>query len=352
MGEKIILRSSIHIHTYASDGIGSIQEICRVASSENLDCVVFSDHETLGHNFNGFAGKILVITGEEITPAYCEDLNPSGSVKAASGSSHILTLGLSKAIQNDGRTAQELIDQVLIEGGLSFIAHPEEPGHFWEQWPVTGFSGVEIWTYKAAWKIGAALAPSRAYAWRNPDSVLAGPSNTALRIWDVEGQKRRVIGLGCSDQHGHPFEIEGTTRKLFDWEIGLTGIVSYVLVDPVAFDRNPVQAFLAAVRGGHVIIAHDGLALARGFTVKAVDAQLEQVYWPGDEVPDKANLNLQIESHRPAEIRIIKNGSIYQETKTQKWSVPINGRGVWRIEAYLDGRPWIFANPFYVGGWS
>ena len=113
-----------------------------------------------------------------------------------------------------------------------------------------------------------------------------------------------------------------------------------------------MSAFLAAIRSGQVIIAHDGLASARGFTAKAVGAQPEQVFWPGDEVPDELNLSIQIESHRPAEIRIIKNGELYQVNHVQEWSVPIHGRGVWRVEAYLDGHPWIFTNPFYVGGWD
>lgn len=351
MGEKIALRTSVHMHTYASDGIGSLSDICRAAAAEGIDCVVISDHETVGHNFNGYADKTLVVTGEEITPGYSEELNETGGVKAASGSSHILTIGLKRAIQNEGRMAQELIDQVNLAGGLSFIAHPEEPGHFWEQWPVTGFTGIEIWTYKAAWKTGAALAPSKTYAWRNPDSVLAGPSVLALRIWDEEGQKRRVVGLGCSDQHGFPLVIDGIQRKVFDWAIGLTGIVSYVLVDMDSIKENPVSAFLAAIRGGRVIIAHDGLALARGFTAKTVGARPEQVFWPGDEVPDELNLSIQIESHRPVDLRIIKNGEPYQVKHAQKWSVPIDGRGVWRVEAYLDGHPWIYTNPFYVGGW-
>ena len=75
MGEKIALRTSVHMHTYASDGMGSLPDICRVAAAEGIDCVVISDHETVGHNFNGYADKVLVVTGEEITPGYSEELN-------------------------------------------------------------------------------------------------------------------------------------------------------------------------------------------------------------------------------------------------------------------------------------
>jgi len=156
MKELTPLRSSIHIHTYASDGNGSISDICKAARQEGLDCIVIADHDTLGHNINGYAGNLLVITGEEITPQYQERITETGAIKGTSANNHILALGHDKVIHNGGCTPQELINLIHEFGGMPFLAHPDEPGHPWVDWSwsVTGFTGLEIWTYKAAWKRG------------------------------------------------------------------------------------------------------------------------------------------------------------------------------------------------------
>lgn len=352
MNDLMALRTSIHMHTYASDGNGSIEDICRSATKEGIDCVIISDHDTLGHNYNGYAGPVLVLTGEEITPQYSERVTETGEVKGVSANSHLLTLGLAKAISNNGRTAQELIDLVSQAGGMSFLAHPEEPGHPWDQWDVGDYTGLEIWTYKAAWKAGAAQAPSKTYAWRNPDSVLGGPSELALQLWDRVGLQRRVVGLGCADQHGFNASIDGIDRPLFTWEIGLAGIVSYVWVDPILFKQDPVETFLGAIRRGQVIIAHDGLAPGRGFTVKAFDPHSAQVFWPGDELDPSPGICIQVESPITADIRILKDGTPVYEEHTRHLESPVIDAGVWRVEALLGGRPWVYANPFYVGGWE
>ncbi len=352
MDDLIALRTSIHMHTYASDGHGSLEDICRCAVKEGLDCVVITDHDTLGHNINGFVGPLLVLTGEEITPQYSERATETGVVKGASVNCHLLTLGLKRAIPNNGCTPQELIDQVSQAGGMSFLAHPEEPGHPWDRWDVDAYTGLEIWTYKAAWKAGAAQSHSKNYAWRNPDSVLGGPSELAVQLWDRVGLQRRVVGLGCADQHGFNVSIDGIDRPFFTWEIGLGGIASYVWVDPILFKDDPVETFLSAIRRGRVIIAHDGLAPGRGFAVKAIDPHRARVFWPGDEIDSFPGICIQVESPLTADIVMLKNGTPVYEEHTRQLEIPVDGAGVWRVEAHLGGRPWVYANPFYVGGWQ
>jgi len=352
MNDLIALRTSIHMHTYASDGNGCIEDICRCATKEGIDCVVISDHDTLGHKINGFVGPVLVLTGEEITPGYSEQVTKTGQVKGVSANNHLLTLGLTKDIPNDGRTAQELINLVSRAGGMSFLAHPEEPGHPWDQWNVDAYTGLEIWTYKAAWKAGAAQAPSKTFAWRNPDSVLGGPSELALKLWDRVGLQRRVVGLGCADQHGFNASIDGIDRPLFTWEIGLGGIVSYVWVDPILLKHDPVETFLGAIRRGRVIIAHDGLAPGRGFSVKAFDSHHVREFWPGDELDSLPGICIKVECPIAADIRILKDGTLISEEHTRQLETPVDHAGVWRVEVRLGGRPWVYANPFYVGGWQ
>jgi hypothetical protein len=352
MEELKSLRSSIHMHTYASDGSGSMSDICEAARLEGLDCIVVTDHETLGHNINGYAGDLLVITGEEITPQYRERITETGAIKGASANNHILALGLNQVIRNGGCTSQELIDQIGESGGMSFLAHPDEPGHPWADWSVSDYTGLEIWTFKAAWKCGAVQAPSKTFAWRNPDSVLAAPNERELRQWDKLGRQRRIVGIGCADNHNYVSSIDGVERTIFPWNVGLTGIVSYVLVDPTELENDPVRAFLDSIKKGRVIIAHDGLSIAKEFSVKAKKRNVADSYWPGDNLDNWNDIYIEVHSPRIANIRIFKDGSIQLEEETQHCEIDVDRAGVWRVEAHLDGRPWIYANPFYIGVWG
>jgi hypothetical protein len=347
------MRSSIHMHTFASDGAASLQEIVAAARQEGLDCIVVSDHNTLGHNINGYAGDVLVLTGIEVTPHYREKITDTGEIKGASANSHILALGLETMIANEGRwDSQELIDLINAGGGMAFIAHPEEPGHNWADWKVDGFTGMELWTFKAAWKLGSAAAPSKTYAWRNPDSVLSGPSEQVLHTWDSLGRGRRVVGIGCADNHGYMTAIDGTSRSIFPWNVGLAGIVSHVLVEKEALAQDPRAAFLSAVRSGHVIVAHDGLAPAAGFETRAVNLKTGESFAPGDCIQTTDDLCIEVSSPRPAALCILRDGQVLHEEEGQHIQVKIEEAGVWRVEAQLAGRPWVFANPFYIRVWG
>jgi hypothetical protein len=347
------LRCCIHVHTYASDGNASIEEICHAASSEGIDCVVITDHETLGHKVNGYVGDVLVITGEEITPDYSIKPDACGMMTGASLNNHLLALGIQQPIRSEDRSPQELIDLICEQGGMSFIAHPAEPGHPWIDWTVERFTGIEIWTYKAAWKRGLEGITSKTYAWRNPDAVINGPAEEGLARWDKLGRSRRIVGIGSSDNHAYRREIEGVERVSFPWEVGLSGIVSYVWVEATRFMEQPVISFLDAVGNGRLIIAHDGLHVARGFQATAHRKAESHIFLPGACIDEAEDLVIEVHSPTPATLCILRDGELIQEISNQDTcDLQIDAPGVWRVEAKLNGRPWVLANPFYVGLWS
>ena len=43
---------------------------------------------------------------------------------------------------------------------------------------------------------------------------------------------------------------------------------------------------------------------------------------------------------------------VFYEKKAEHCEVQVDGPGVWRVEARLDGRLWIYTNPFYIGVWG
>ena len=352
-GSHIPLRCCIHIHTYASDGNASVEDICKAASEEGIDCVVITDHETLGHGVNGYVGDVLVITGEEITPHYSIKPDSCGRMKGASLNNHLLALGIPRSIQSQNMSPQELIDLVNQQGGLSFLAHPMEPGHSWVDWTVERYTGLEIWTYKAAWKRGSEGIASKTYAWRNPDAVIDGPAEEVLARWDKMGRSRRIVGLGSTDNHAYLKEADGVERIFFPWEVGLSGIVSYVWVEAARFSEQPVMAFLDAIENGRVIIAHDGLHVAKGFRATARRKSEPHVFFPGAHIEYAEDLMIEVLSPTSATLRILRNGKLMQEiSDLENCSVPVDSPGAWRVEARLEGRPWVFANPFYIGLWS
>lgn len=348
--DLIPLKTCIHNHTFASDGNGSLDMICQAAAKEGVDCVIISDHETLGHNVNGYVGKVLVLTGEEVTPAYSSRINERGEIKGASDNNHLLVLGIEQAILNQGLPSQTLIDQASAQGGLTFLAHPREPGHPWEDFDLTGFTGFEIWTFKAAWKRGARKAPSKFYAWRNPDAVLDAPTEDELNFWDAAGRERRVVGIGSADNHAYRTQIDGIDRLLFPWETGMSSLLSVIWVEPDLLEKDPSAAVLSAIRAGRVLIAHHGLHPADGFKV-LLQTVSGKVFWPGDSLPGPDGLQICVESPVPAILRVLRDGMpVYEETAASM-QYGIDSPGVWRVEAALDGKAWIYTNPFYVGLW-
>lgn len=349
----IPLRCCIHVHTYASDGNASVEDICKAAHEEGIDCIVITDHETLGHGVNGYVGDVLVITGEEITPHYSIKPDSYGRMKGASLSNHLIALGIQQSIQSQNRSPQELIDLVNHHEGLSFLAHPMEPGHSWVDWTVERFTGLEIWTYKAAWKRGSERMASQTYAWRNPDDAIDGPAEEVLARWDKLGRSRRIVGLGSADNHAYPREVDGVGRIFFPWEVGLSGIVSYVLVEATEFAEQPVKAFLDAVGNGRVIIAHDGLHVARGFRATARCKAESYLYLPGAGIEFAEDLVIEVLSPTTATFHILRDGELIQEIPDlDKCVATVDSPGVWRVEARLEGRPWVLTNPFYIGLWQ
>jgi hypothetical protein len=347
------LRCCIHVHTYASDGNASIEEICREARNESIDCVVITDHETLGHAINGYVNDVLVVSGEEITPHYTIKPDSSGRMEGKSQNNHLLALGIQNSIRSGDLSSQELIDIVSGQGGLSFLAHPNEPGHPWLDWTVDRFTGLEIWTYKAAWKRGREGIASKTYAWRNPDTVIDGPTKKELKRWDQLGRSRRIVGLGCADNHAYLSKIDGIDRVIFPWEIGLTGIVSYVFVETSIFAKQPVVAFLDAVRSGRVLISHDALHVAKGFQVIALVKKGTHFYLPGACIENYEDLLLEVLCPISATILFFRDGKLIQKMpNSENCKITVNSPGVWRVEARYEERPWVFANPFYVGLWS
>jgi predicted metal-dependent phosphoesterase TrpH len=109
-------RADLHVHTLASDGISSGEEVLAWAVARALSVVAITDHERIDgavaaqHIAQRQGLPIEVIVGEEITTR----------------NGHLVGLFLRERI-NPWRSMKETIERVHDQGGIAIVAHPLLP---------------------------------------------------------------------------------------------------------------------------------------------------------------------------------------------------------------------------------
>lgn len=329
----------IHVHTRYSDGTASCADIAATANKLGLDFVIITDHNMLTARREGCEkiwGRTWLLVGNEISTA----------------DGHYLTLRVNDEVAED-RPAQQTIDAVRAQGGLGFIAHPfyapwlfpvpREVHRNWKNWAVTGFTGLEIYDVtedvleEGYWLLAAesVLLTRKAFflaALDRPDAALA--------LWDRLGQERSVVGIAGNDAHGSagigPWKIDP-----YKW------IFSFVRVHLLATDTS-AQGMYDAIERGHLFSAFDILGDASGFTVTAASPQGTALM--GDTVSLAAPwiLEARAPQHQHVKLHLYHNGRRIQTVNGAALSHPMTEPGVYRVEATMRDRPWVFANPIYV----
>jgi hypothetical protein len=342
----------IHIHSRASDGDKSFSEIIWEAANLGLDFLIPGDHNAIDPICLMPEHRLLIVPGLEYTPKYKEIYDDKGSITGyESGPNHLLAIGVNQAGSVDHQIPQNNIDQTLAAGGLAFIAHPADYWLPWNDWTVERYTGLEIWTFLSDWAESSFNSPSPLFAYRNPDAVLQGPPEQALRRWDNECQHRRIVGIGSVDMHSKPQNVGGVQREVFPPEVELSSIRTHILsFDPLPADSNKaIQQLVSAIGDGHCYTALDSLFPSDGFRF-CVETN-KRVFIMGDELwPDpREPLTLLVQLPQAAEVRVLKDGHIYHKAHCTNLSLIIHGEtGVFRIETRIKGHPWIFSNPIYV----
>ncbi|MBT3270217.1 PHP domain-containing protein [Candidatus Poribacteria bacterium] len=336
---------AIHIHSTLSDGSGTVPEIVRDAQSADLDFIMLTDHEHLQARDLGYEGwhdDLLCLVGEEVTPRF---------------HNHYLAFDIDAPVKGRGnwRQPQRFIDQVQAQDGIGFIAHPigeDYPTRAmacpWLDWNVTGFTGIELWSYMHDWvrnvrwkNVAAAIAA--------PDKVIQGPHHRAVRMWDELGKKRPVVALGTLDIHAKKIPGIGLPQILpyaFTFKTVRTHVLLDAPLDPNDSKAAAAQVY-AAIRAGHCYMAHDGFGDSTGFYF---DAQHRGriVALMGDELPFAAGMRLHASVPEQAYICLVRDGHVIEEFEGKRLSYAITQPGVYRIEVRRRFKPWIYSNPIYV----
>jgi hypothetical protein len=338
-----------HIHTEYSDGKIQVPDVITSAQDAGLDFVILSDHNTLLPKHDGWEGwydNLLVIVGVEVSP------------KRAG---HFLALNMHPL---NGRrsadlrkykhmTSRECLEDVISNGGTAFIVHPlgKRKKTFmlnlqsWNDWEQNGFTGIEIWSYLHDWIEDLKLS-NLWHFYKYPNLQIKGPDPKLLSLWDRLGQKRKVIGISGLDAHLR--RIPFAKKPIFTYKELFKTIRTHILIDgELNKSDEAIQSIYKAHKEGRCYISFDLLADATGFTFVASSG--DKVYNMGDEVFNIENeIRFSIKSPHPAVIKLLRNGKLDKESKGTFLETSSSEKGVFRVEAYIENRPWVFTNPIYV----
>lgn len=107
-------RADIHMHTTASDGFFTVQQVlAHIEQLGTLDVIAITDHDTLDASLWAYANR----------ERYPFDIVPGVEVSSADG--HVLALWVTRPIPA-GLSLAETAAAIHEQGGLAILAHPFE----------------------------------------------------------------------------------------------------------------------------------------------------------------------------------------------------------------------------------
>ena len=346
---------NLHMHTRYSDGTGTHKEIAEAAIKTGLDAIIVTDHNVLVQGVEGYyrahRKRVLLLVGQEV---HDQDRDPQKN--------HLLVLNTNRDVSTLADDPQTLISRVAEAGGLSFIAHPNDPAApvfnetdiSWEAWEVHGYTGIELWNGLSELKTVIPTKLHGAFYAFFPQFISHHPIPATLQRWDdLLADGGRVVAIGGSDAHALHMHMGPLQRVIFPYDFHFRTVNTHMfipepLTGDISTDRKMIYEALAA---GRCFVGYDLPASTRGFIFKA--RGLEQSVIMGDEVSGKRGVTLQAHLPQPAEIRLIKDGKtigIWRDAQACAYSAI--EAGAYRVEAWRNylgvKRGWIFSNPIYV----
>jgi hypothetical protein len=337
----------VHVHTRASDGSGSVEDVARAAHTAGARFVVITDHNTLDAKpAEGYHGDVLVLVGTEVSTT----------------AGHVLGLGIRDPVFRFSGDALDAIDDIRHLGGaVAFAAHPVSPrAEFaWTGWSLPGRWGMELLNGDSQWREAGwprLLATALRYP-LNPRQALLrslSPPDEALARWDGLLAVRNAPALAGADAHARMPVTKTRTLPLPGYEPVLALAQNHVLLkDPLTGDAaRDGLAITSALEGGRSYIGLDALAPANAFFFEAVGADGRRATM-GESIADVPSPRLRAGGAAPegAVVRLLRNGRVIAEQKAAVDRIA-PGPGVYRVEVRVPGWdvPWVITNPIAVFG--
>lgn len=355
-GEPPVVRGVYHVHSRASDGTGTIDEIAAAAGRAGLQLVIVTDH---GDAFRrppapGYIGGVLCIEAVEIST--------SGG--------HYAALGMSPPPYPLGGEARDVVEDVARLGGFGIAAHPDSAKRElrWDEWDapfdaMEWFNADSQWRDERRWR----LLPTILHYPARPSAAVASlfdrPAGL-LRRWDGLSARRRVVGLAAADAHARmglggkadPYD-ELVYVKLPSYEAVFRAFsLRLELHEPLSGDpRRDARAVIEAIRNGRVYTAFDSIAgpASLAFSAESGGAVARQ----GGALAIAGPVRLRAGTNGPPQTSLVllRDGEVVGRAAGPSLAWEGHRPGAYRVEAHLPGAPgdpplpWIVSNPIYVG---
>jgi hypothetical protein len=351
MNELVI---NLHMHTTYSDGSGSHADLGQAALKTGVDVLLVTDHNVWVQGVDGYytsaKRRVLLLACEEI---HDQDREPQKN--------HLLVFGAGRELAQLADDPQTLIDAVRAAGGLSFIAHPIDPALpafgetdiSWEDWSVTGFTGLELWNGFSELKVVVSNKLQGLFYAFFPEFIARGPIPGVLSLWDdLLARGQRAVAVGGSDAHARHMSLGPIHRVIFPYEYHFSAVNTHALTPaPLGRDLSHDRAMVfEALAAGHCYVGYDLAGSTRGFRFSAQGKDGSAIM--GDEIEAAGTITLQAKIPSLAEIRLVKRGRTVKSTHGSALTFVTDEPGAYRIEVYRHHlgrlRGWIFSNPIYV----
>lgn len=347
--------ANLHSHTVYSDGEATHDEVAVAAIRAGLDAVWITDHNVYAQGLDGYryhqGGRVLMLVGEEI----------HDQIRVPQ-KNHMLVLEARRELATLAAHPQQLLDAVHQAGGLAYLAHIVDPAAplfhetdlSWVDRDLKGPFGIEIWNTMSEFKGHLTSIPSALWHTFLPDFSPVGPYPEALARWDAMlAAGQRVPAIGGADAHGLDIRVGPLRLIIFPYEFLFRAVNTHILMDePLSGDADADRARLAdGLRRGRCFVGYSRPASPRGFRFTANSDHGEATL--GDSLGCRIGATLQIHLPRPAEIRLIRHGTVVRRWAWAENAVHmVSEPGAYRVEALLPFRGrvrhWILSNPIYL----
>ncbi|HOW71402.1 MAG TPA: hypothetical protein PKY77_12435 [Phycisphaerae bacterium] len=359
-----LVRGTFHMHSRLShDSKGTPAEIIAAAKATGTKIVGLTEHpsetaDVIAENIKGWHEGIFFLAGiEEAHVLLWPGSGGEPDLRLISHPEGVPTLGRSgfagMEIYNTHSDAKDepikRLVSALILNLPAIMKHPEAAFESFLDYPVDFMARYDRFTLEAPFSGVAANDSHQNQGLR----VLALPGGgveirdaTDDVIWRNDG----VAGKALLAALGHTKAPDQPT-SIVEW-----------LLDPYAISMRHVGTYLQigeinegavrkGLREGRIVLAFENLAPLRGFGFWA-EAEGEPVGTMGDRIEPGPGLRLRAELPLEAEIRIIRDGSLFSRHLASQVSLEHPKPGVYRLEAWLplagEFRPWVITNPIYL----
>lgn len=263
-------------------------------------------------------------------------------------------------MRNIGHNSEphDYVCQVRDLGGFGIIAHPDEsrahidkyPAYPWKIWESECFDGIEIWNQMSEWMEG--LTHKNKY-WRvlHPRKSIIAPKNETLEKWDKINIKRKVVGIGGVDAHGYIYKIFGIIPfTVFRYKISFKTIRTHLLLEEPLIQgedfEEALQKIYKAILNANCYVSHHYFGDASTFRYWADNGKEQAII--GESIELNKEIYLHVFNPRPAKTHLVYNGKVLNTGEGKDIKFVIKKPGVYRVESYIDGRPWIISNHIRV----